>query len=172
MASLHSQGKVLLGHISGLFGVKGWVKVYSHTRPREQIAAYKTWYLGDNLERAICLRDGRAHKQSVVAKLAGIDDRQAAVKLLNYKIWVDQSALALLPADEFYWYQLIGLRVFDSQQKLLGIVTDMLETGANDVLIVRAADKTEHLIPYLKGQVVQAVDVEKKCLVVDWNIDF
>ena len=172
MACLNSGAKVLLGHISGLFGIKGWVRVYSHTRPREQIVNYKTWYLGDSLERVICLQDGRAHKQSVIAKLAGIDDRQAAAGLVNYKIRVDESALALLPEGEFYWHQLIGLQVFDTQQKLLGTVTGMLETGANDVLIVRAADNTEHLIPYLKDRVVQAVDVEKKCLLVDWRIDF
>ena len=170
--SLASQEKVLLGHISGLFGVKGWVKVFSHTRPRSQITEYKTWYLGDDLDHAVTLQEGRSHKEGVVAKLEGIDDRDAAVLLLNRKIWVDESALAELPEDEFYWYQLIGLQVLDTQQKVLGTVTDMLETGANDVLIVRAEDKTEHLIPYIKGQVIQSIDIENKCLVVDWDINF
>lgn len=169
---LKTEEKVLLGHISGLFGVKGWVKVYSHTRPRSKIVEYKNWYLNDDFNQTISVEDGRPHKGGVVAKLKGIDDRDAAVAVIGHEIWVDGNDLTPLPDDEYYWYQLIGLQVLDTEKKLLGTVKDLLETGANDVLMVRGGGKAEHLIPYIYGQVIQSIDLTNKCMVVDWDPDF
>ena len=160
-----------MGHVSGLFGVKGWVKVFSHTRPRSRIVEYKAWYLGRD-SKPVTLQEGRSHKEGVVAKFEGIDDRDAAAVLLESEIWVDEAELSALPEDEYYWYQLIGLEVLDMNKQSLGSVTNLLETGANDVLVVRGEGKTEHLIPYIKGQVIQSIDLEKNCLIVDWDINF
>ena len=160
-----------MGHVSGLFGVKGWVKVFSHTRPRSRIVEYKAWYLGCD-SKPVTLQEGRSHKEGVVAKFEGIDDRDAAAALLESEIWVDEADLSALPEDEYYWYQLIGLEVLDTNKQSLGSVKNLLETGANDVLVVRGEGKTEHLIPYIKGQVIQSIDLEKNCLIVDWDINF
>ena len=164
--------KVLLGKINGLFGVKGWVKVFSHTHPRRKIVEYKHWYLGDDQSRHIEVEQGQAHKAGVVAKLKGIDDRDAAVTLLNQNIWVAADQLEALPDNEYYWFQLIGLEVFDCNDNRIGEIKNFMETGANDVIIVSGEDKTEHLIPYLQDRVVKIVDLENQRMVVDWDTDY
>ena len=86
------QEKILLGHISGLFGVKGWIKIFSYTSPRVQIVNYKNWYLKTRTDHSdytlVCVEDGRAHKEGVVAKLQNIDDRDSAATLLEAEICV------------------------------------------------------------------------------------
>ena len=170
------QEKILLGHISGLFGVKGWVKIYSYTSPRVQIINYKNWYLKNNTGigdfKSVTLEDGRAHKEGVIAKLKTIDDRDSAAALLETEIWVDESELSGLEEGEFYWYQLTGLQVINLQRASFGTVEALLETGANDVLIVRGENNKETLIPYIKDQVIKSVDLQAKRMVVDWDEDF
>ena len=177
MAELANQEeRILLGHISGLFGVKGWVKVFSYTSPRTQITEYKQWYLGQDNEQFIQLEAGQAHKIGVIAKLAGIDDRDLAVTLIKKEIWVNRRELPVLSAGEYYWHQLIGCEVIDTSGQTIGKVHDLIETGANDVFIVRALDKDkktkEHLIPYLVGQVVQSIDLDKQQIQVEWDLDY
>lgn len=167
-----NEEKVLLGKINGLFGVKGWVKVFSYTDPRDKIVEYKHWYLGDESTRLIEVEQGQAHKAGVVAKLSGVDDRDAAVLLLNQNIWVAADKLATLPNDEFYWFQIIGLEVYDTNNNRIGKVKDLMETGANDVLVVRGEGKTEYLIPYLQDQVVKSINLEEQKMIVDWDTDY
>lgn len=164
--------KILLGHIHGLFGVKGWVKVFSYTRPRTQILDYKRWYLGEHSDRSIQLENGRSHKEGVVAKLQGIDDRDVAVTLLQHKIWIDEGELPALVANEYYWYQLIGLQVVDTSNQHLGEIIQLFETGANDVMVVQSDDGTEHLVPYLMERVIKGVDLVNNKMIVDWDTDY
>ncbi len=164
--------KVLLGQINGLFGVKGWIKVFSYTRPRIKIVDYQTWYLGDDFEQAKRIEQSRSQKGGVIVKLAGIDDRDSAVELLDRKIWIAGEQLTPLPENEYYWYQLIGLDVLDTENKQLGSIKDLIETGANDVMVIRDKGKAEHLIPYIQGQVIKSIDLERNCMVVDWDPDF
>ena len=161
--------KILIGHIHGLFGVKGWVKVFSYTRPRTQILDYPCWYLGDSGDRSVRLEQGKAHKDGVIAKLHGIENRDEAVQLLQDKIWIDESELPALVDNEFYWYQLIGLQVTDTSNQPLGEITRLFETGANDVMVVRDKDGVEHLVPYVMDRVIRKVDLANKLMVVDWD---
>ena len=165
-----------MGHISGLFGVKGWVKIFSYTSPREQIVAYKHWYLKRKQKAGefelIRVEDGRTHKEGVIAKLNEIDDRDSAAALLETEIWVDENELPDLEEGEYYWYQLTGLQVTNLEQENLGTVTGLMETGANDVLLVRAPDNEEILIPYIREQVIKSVDLDARLIVVDWDKDY
>ncbi|MEM7304190.1 MAG: ribosome maturation factor RimM [Pseudomonadota bacterium] len=165
-----------MGHISGLFGVKGWLKIFSYTRPRLQIVDYKLWYLVSDAEnmafKQVALLDGRAHKEGVIAKLADIDDRDTAAALLGMEIWVDENELSSLNEGEYYWYQLVGLQVINTDNFAFGTVTELLETGANDVLVVHDDKSNEYLIPYIKGRVIKSVDLDKKNIVVDWEKDY
>ena len=163
---------LILGKIAGLFGVKGWVKVFSHTDPRENIVGYSPWYLrkGGGEWTPVKVKSGRRHGKSVVALLEGIEDRDGAVALQGYDIAVHRSQLPA-PADgEFYWTDLIGLTVSTESGVELGRVDHLLETGANDVLVVRG--ERERLIPFLYGDVVKTVDLAQRCMVVDWDPDF
>ena len=176
--------KLLLGKINGLFGIKGWVKVFSYTQPRSKIVEYKHWYLTRDLSHSVEVETGHAHKAGVVVKLSSIEDRDAAADLVGQEIWVASEELAALPENEYYWYQLIGLDVFDCTNKYIGVIKDLMETGANDVLIVSAISEErnsgqdskksnkEYLIPYLQDQVVKTIDLENKRMVVDWDADY
>ena len=164
--------KILLGKINGLFGVKGWLKVFSYTQPRHKIVEYKHWYLGDEMASPVEVEHGRAQKSGVVVKLIDIDDRDTAAAYLEKNIWVRSELLEPLPAGEYYWFQLIGLDVYDCQDNHIGKVKDLMETGANDVLIVTSEGKQEHLIPYLRDQVIKSIDLGAGRIMVDWDTQY
>lgn len=165
--------KLVLGRISGLFGVRGWVKVFSYTAPRTEILELGPWFIRvDGQWRRFPLREGKAHGKGVVARLADVEDRDAAARLLGADIAIDRSQLPQTGPTEYYWADLIGLRVLNLAGIDLGRVDHLLETGANDVLVAVAEDGHERLIPFLHGQVVQKVDIPAGVIRVDWDPDF
>ncbi len=162
---------VVVGRIAALYGVRGWVKVFSHTDPRDNILHYQPWLVKINgawhtLEHV----EGRIHQQGIVARLDGYDDRDAASTLLGCDIAVRPEQLAVLAPGEYYWSELIGLDVVTTEGLPLGVVEKLLETGSNDVLVVQG--ERERLIPYLPGQVVMKVDKEQGRIEVDWDPEF
>jgi 16S rRNA processing protein RimM len=162
---------IILGRISGLFGVKGWVKIYSHTSPREGILRYKTWYLKrDGDWDAARLEQGHTQGKGVVAKLEGLDERDQAALLIGADIAVRREQLPKLKPDEYYWSDLEGLRVVNLEGVDLGVVSHLFETGANDVLVVKG--ERERLIPYTRDLAVKEVDLQAGRILVDWDPDF
>jgi len=146
--------------------------VFSHSRPREQILSYTQWYIGQDKNRqVVTLQEGKVHGEAIIVKLDGIDDRNQAAALKGSNIWITPSQLERLESDEYYWRQLIGLEVIDQAGVLLGKVDGLIETGANDVLLVKAG-KQEHLIPFIMDQVVTKIDIETGQMSVDWDIDY
>lgn len=166
--------KIILGKINGLHGVKGWVKVFSNTDPREGIAQYSHWFLqlpNTGQWREIKLEGGRRQAKTVIAKLEGYNDRDEAMQLVGANIAINVNQLASLNKDEYYWRDLIGLRVVNQQDIELGVVESLFETGANDVLVVK--DETqERLIPWTLGHAVLDVDIEQGVISVEWDEDF
>ena len=165
---------IQIGYIQGLFGIKGWLRVFSYCRPKEQILQYTAWQLHINShEKSFSLEQGKEHGAGIIVKLAGIDTRTQADTLNKATIWVPVSDLALLSDDEYYWYQLIGLHVETIEGQLIGKIDQLMETGANDVLVVtNDTDKRQILIPYIRGEVVKQVDLDQKLMIVDWQIDY
>jgi 16S rRNA processing protein RimM len=160
-----------LGRVSGVFGVLGWVKVFSHTSPRSGIGGYSPWYLGNGARwKAFEVLDVKCHGKGLVARLAGCGDRDQAAALVGCEIAIRREQLPEPEAGEFYWADLEGLRVTTTTGVDLGRVDHLFETGANDVLVVRG--ERERLIPYLWGEVVMSVDLDSRQLVVDWDPDF
>jgi len=161
-----------VGEVSGVFGVKGWVKVFSFTQPRENILSYSPWYLQKGKEfRKVKLLNGQRQGKLVVAAIDGITDRDAAEALLGWKILIDKNQLPAPAEGEFYWADLLGLKVETDQGVALGVVDHLLETGANDVLVVKD-EKRERLIPFLQQQTVLKIDLENGLMVVAWDPDF
>jgi len=162
---------VILGRVSGLFGVRGWVKIHSDTSPREGILGYKQWYLKgmDGWWQAKLLA-GRTQGKGVVAHLVGYEDRDQAATLVGLDIAVRREQLPALAPGEYYWADLEGLRVENVEGVGLGVVSHLFETGANDVLVVKG--ERERLIPYTWGEAVREVDLESGRLIVDWDPDF
>ena len=185
-----SNSPVIVGKISGQYGVKGWIKVYSYTRPAAQILEYARWMLAAQPDSAdwqsVTVASVRRQSKKLLAKLAGIDDRSGADELLGKWIAVRPSQLPRLPRGEYYWSDLTGLGVVNQDGVELGVVAHLVETGANDVLVVRddpanvAADATaaadgiaaagERLLPWLPEVIVE-VDLEGGRIRVEWNPD-
>ncbi len=163
-----------LGRIVGLFGVRGWVKVFSFTEPRESILDYEHWMLGrDESWQRARVEDGKRHGKAVLARLEGTDDRDAAAELLGMEIAVERNELPEPAVDQYYWTDLVGASVWHRDERLLGTVKQMLETGAHDVMIVAAQIEgdPERLIPFVPGDIVLDVDLEARTIRVDWEWD-
>jgi 16S rRNA processing protein RimM len=160
------------GQISGVFGVKGWVKVFSFTQPRENILRYSPWILQKNNQtKEIKVVGGQRQGSNVVAELEGVLDRDAALELMGWEIFIRKDQLPKPQAGEYYWADLIGLEVVTTTGVNLGKVDHLMETGANDVLVV-IDDKIERLIPFLQQQTVLKIDLAARSMVVDWDPDF
>ena len=160
---------VLVGRISGIYGVRGWVKLFSYTQPREALLDYQPWFLGE-AHREQRLVESRAHGKGLVARLAQIDDRDAAAALVGTDIFVKRGQLPPSAPGSYYWADLIGLRVVNRDGTDFGRVSGLLETGSNDVLQV--AGERERLVPFIPDQVIQAVDLETGVIRVDWDPEF
>lgn len=159
-----------LGRITGLFGVKGWVKVFSYTDPREAILNYEEWWLNrDGAWQATGLQEGQRHGKTVIAHLDGVDDRDAAAALIGCDIGVPRDRLPTPEKGRYYWRDLEGLKVVHRDGTELGTVECVMETGANDVLVT-AGDK-ERLIPFVVDEVILDVDLANGVIEVDWDWD-
>lgn len=163
-------GIVTIGRISGLFGTQGWVKLFSYTRPRVNIFAYPRWLVGRaGARREYRIDEHRAQGATLIARLEGIPDRDAAAGLLGSDIAILRARLPEAAGGSFYWMDLIGLEVHNRQGLRLGRVSRLEETGANDVLVVRG--ETEHLIPFVRDVYILAVDPAGQGITVDWHPD-
>ena len=179
--------KIVLGRITGVYGLKGWVKVFSYTDPMESIVDFSPWFIrpetGDAKSRKsspwtkVTLKAGKRHAKTVIAKLEHCNDCDEAQAYIGSEIAIEQSQFeALRDNNDYYWRDLIGLRVINQQSIELGIVTKLMETGANDVLVVTSeeaeAGSRERLIPWTLQRAIIAVDLEQGVIEVDWDPDF
>ena len=169
-----SEEFILVGKISGAFGVKGWVKVYSFTEPRKNILSYSPLYMarkGEWLE--VKVSGGRVQGKGIVMGLADVTDPDQVLPLIGSELAIKKEQLKPTDEDEFYWSELIGLTVINRQDQNLGQVEQLLETGAHDVLVVQDKEhKTERLIPFVMDEIVELVDLDNKVIRVDWELDY
>ncbi len=169
---------ILVGRVSGLFGVRGWVKLHSDTGPRENILSYSPLYLERKDEngkhwQAFKLVEGKKQGKSIIALLADCPDRNAAERLVGARVAIKPEQLAETEEGEYYWRDLLGLKVSTLDKIELGVITQIMETGANDVIVVRAEeDGQERLLPFIQGDVIREIDIEQGRMSVDWDPDF
>lgn len=157
-----------LGSISGFFGVKGWVKLYSYSRPRVGIGKYRDFYLGEN-KTPVRFSQIKESGKNVIGHIQGIDSRETATPYIGQSLFIKQQDLPKLE-NEYYWRELIGLTVINQHGVVLGRIVEMLETGANDVMVVDYHGQ-ELLIPYAFSHYVLSVDLDKQEMRVDWELD-
>jgi|TARA_B110000263_G_C14992139_1_gene366472 16S rRNA processing protein RimM len=163
-----SQKKILLGYISGLMGVKGWIKVHSYTHPRENITEFKHWILilGD-VEHVMDVESGRKQGRTIVAKFCGINDPDEAKFFVGAKIFVCREDLSDCEPGEYYWADLEGLEVRTKEDELLGHVDSLIATGEHDVMVV--VGERERMIPFVRDKVICEVDFSLGVIIVDWD---
>jgi len=159
----------VVGRISGLYGVRGWVKVFSETEPRDNILTYRPWYLGAGC-RPRGVAEGRLHGKGLVARLESCEDRDQTAALVGLEIRITRDQLPRIGADEFYWADLVGLGVETLEGRSLGRVDRVFATAANDVLVVNG--ERERLVPFLWDRVIEDVDLGLGRIRVDWDPEF
>lgn len=159
-----------MGRILAPFGVKGWVKVQPNTAATQNLLAYKTWWIGVEGDwRELEVAEAKVQGNAVVARIKGYDDRDAAMSLRGKPVAVPRASLPAARSGEYYWADLIGLAVVNTGSEQLGSVVDVLQTGANDVLVVQG--ERERLIPFI-ATVIREVDPGAGMIRVDWGADF
>lgn len=167
---------LVIGKIVSVHGIRGEVKVFSFTDPIENLLDYKSWMLRrDGEVKQVEVVRARSQNKVLVAKLKGLDDRDEARLLSGFEICIPRDSLPELTDGEYYWYELKGLKVIDQHGQLFGVIDHLLETGANDVMVVKACagslDDRERLLPYT-DQCVQSIDLAAGEMRVDWDADF
>jgi 16S rRNA processing protein RimM len=159
--------RVIVGQIRGLYGVRGWVKVFSYTDPITNIINYSPWFVN---QKMFAVSQTKAHGKGIIAKFESINDRDEAATLLGAELAIDHEQLPATATDEFYWHDLIGLTVINHEDITFGKVESLIATGANDVLVV--SGERERLIPFVMNDVILEVNLVEATLRVNWDVDF
>jgi 16S rRNA processing protein RimM len=174
---------VLVGHVTGAYGIQGWVRIKPYSDDADALLYAKTWWLSKPGQRPDELRDvdmmhAKLHGEDVVAQLMGVADRNAAEALKGAAVQIRRSHFPPLSNDEFYWVDLIGLAVENLQGESLGTVSDLMDNGAHPILRVAVPEMPgsekkpqELLIPFV-DQFVKTVDQAAKKVTVDWGLDY
>ena len=166
---------VIMGRIVAPYGIFGWVKILPDTETIDGLFDYDTWWIGtDNTWQEFEIETAKVHNDVLVAKLTGVDDRDAALRCKGKQVAVPRDQLPEADEGEYYWSDLISLSVKNKQDIDFGKITDVFETGANDVLVVNidgAPKSSERLIPFV-ADVVLEVDITAKTMLVDWDAEF
>ena len=161
---------IVIGRIVGVFGVRGWLKVHSYTDPKAKIFSYSPWLIHQQGQWQPVTLVAK-HSGNMTVKMTGVDDREQARQWVGRDISISRQQLPPLGENEYYWCDLQGLTVINQHGTILGVVERLMETGANDVLIIRQPDQQELLIPYQLGGIVETVDLRQQQLRVDWPLD-
>lgn len=183
---------VLVGYVSGAYGLNGWVRIKPYASDADALLAAKTWWLDKPELHDVGMMQAKMHSGDVVAQLMGVAGREGAEALRGTAVHVSRAHFPALSTDEFYWVDLIGLAVENVEGVALGYVTDMMDNGAHPILrvapaagddavliaAVKAGDKagdkssvSELLIPFV-DQFVKTVDQAGKKIIVDWGLDY
>ncbi|MDH7454245.1 ribosome maturation factor RimM [Luteimonas composti] len=164
--------RILMGRIHGAFGVRGELKLESFSNPPEAIFRYLplTLRTTQGVEREVEGARGRATGKGIVMRLPGVEDRDAAEALRGAELYVPREALPPPAPGEYYWVDLEGLRVVNTDGVDFGVVSHLFSTGANDVLVARG--ERERMIPFVQPDYIVSVDFDAGVVTVDWDAEF
>ncbi len=162
--------KIILGKINGFHGVRGFVKIFSETRPRERILKYSRFFLkGPKGWLELELESGKQHSKHVLMQFKGYNDRDSVEPFLGCELAILREDLPELE-EGVYWLDLMGLTVINLEGQTLGKIEDIFETGANDVLVVKG-EHGEILIPYSVEYIVDEINLTEGFMRVDWELE-
>jgi 16S rRNA processing protein RimM len=170
---------VVMGRIVAPYGIQGWLKVQPETETLDSLLDYPDWWLGrdDDLNKSPWqkyeVESAKVHVNILLVKLRGINDRDAAMAVKSRRVAVPREQLPEAGEDEYYWSDLVGVKVINQQQIDFGVITEVLETGANDVIVMRqdGPGGQERLLPFI-DHVVMEVDLETRTMLVDWPVEW
>ncbi len=160
----------MIGQINGLFGVQGWVKLFSYSNPRKNILSYQPWHIKvDGEWRTLEIVKGRVQGKTIVAQLKGVNDREVSRAYIGTEIYIERTQLPKLPKGEYYWDELTGLEVINHEGFVLGKISYMVDTGSNNVMVING--KKEHWVPYIEPFLI-SIDMDNRQVLVDWDESF
>lgn len=171
MAAPGADEPIQIGEIKGVWGTRGWVKVFSYTQPAEAIFEYQPWAL-EAPGAFLRVLEWRKQGRRLVARLDGVDDATQAEQLIGQSLSARRGDLPETEPDRFYWSDLIGLDVFNLQDHRFGRLHRLIETGANDVMDIHADKGESLLIPFVMDHYVKSVDLEARRIVVDYPLEW
>lgn len=172
-----------MGRIVAPYGIFGWLKVQVSTESIDSLFDYPEWWIGrdDNSTQPgiknspwqkYTVENVKIHNDTLTVKLKGVSDRDAAFALKSKHVAVPREALPEAEEGEYYWSDLIGVNVTNQQDVALGVIADVFETGANDVIVVKdPQDGKERLLPFV-DQTILDVNLAQKTMLVDWPIEW
>ena len=161
---------VVMGRVGAPFGLKGWVKVQPFTEQTDGLFQYPEWWLssGGGWD-GIKVEETALHGTVLLVRFAGVQDRDGAATFKGREVAIPREQMPAPDEGEYYWSDLVGLEVENTQGQLLGRVERLFESGANPVLVV--IGERERLLPYAEN-VVKRVDLDARKLLVDWGLDY
>lgn len=166
-----TQNRVAMGYIKGVFGIKGWLKIAANTEYSDSLLDYPEWQLvKDGKTVSVTLEAGKVVNGELQVKFEGINDRDLAFSLRGYTIEIPREAFAPTEEGEYYWADLVGMTVVNKDHTVLGKVSNLMETGANDVLMIDG-EHGQILIPFV-SQYIETVDTGSKTITADWGLDY
>lgn len=171
-----------VGRIADAWGIKGWFKVLPHSADPEALFSSKRWFVMPSERGAktftgvakLVIVEAKIHSNTVVASARDVEDRTAAEALRGARIFVSRASFPTAEKDEYYWVDLIGLNVVNREGVELGIVKELLSTGAQTVLVMdyeQDGKTQERMIPFVSVY-VDNVDLPGRRILVDWQADF
>jgi 16S rRNA processing protein RimM len=184
---------VEVGRISDAWGVQGWFKVHAHSASPEALFSAKRWFIAEPIHaakgqqakgwppRKLHILQAKLHGDGVVAKAEETPDRSTAELFKGWRILVPRSSFPTPAAGEFYWVDLMGLRIINRQNQCLGTVTDLMSTGPQTVLVVTpeaasveggSVDKPATLLIPFVDAFIDEVRIQDACIQVDWQADY
>ena len=167
---------IVVAKIGRVHGIKGWLRLISFTTPAENISQHSKFGIAGEEPKTLELEAIKQQSKGFIALFKGHNTPESARTLTGKELTISSQALPKLPEGDFYWHQLEGLQVVNLQSCVFGKVQRLMETGANDVLVVQASDDSiddrQRLIPYLMDRVVQQVDLQAGVITVDWQADY
>jgi 16S rRNA processing protein RimM len=169
---MSDQKLIEVGNISGFYGVKGWVKIFSDTNPKENILKYRPWMikLPEKGWTEVKVLNGRLQGKGIVAQLEGYSDKNQVLHLLKAPIAIREDQLPACDAGEYYWRDLIGLAVNNTDGQMIGSVSGVMETGAHDVMKIKTSN-AEILVPWVHDVYIKRVDLKAQLITIDWDLE-
>ncbi len=168
------ENTLIIGRVGGVFGVHGWVKISSYTRPKANILSYSPLLMKVDKEwQEIEIEDSQQRGDRLMAKIKGIDSPEEGKKYVHCDLAVARDKLPALEEGKYYWRDLIGLEVFNQDKINIGRINNIVETGANDVMVIAGGDKGKRriLIPLIMDIFVKKVDLIAGTVDVDWQLE-
>ena len=176
LQKMKKNNHICIGSVGRSKGLNGEFYLNSFCNPKENIIDY--------IKDIVFLSDSKLEIEYIkkcanklFSKIKNINDVDSVKEYTNQKLYLNMSSLPKLPMNEFYWNELIGMKVEDeNEKKILGIVKALENYGANDCLVVKpfndSIDNKTRLIPYINEIFIKSVDIKQNIIKVDWRSDY